>query len=264
SEDGKTFLYLARPGDHPGVVAEMFGIPARDLPAFLAANGISDSTKVAAGFKYRIPNAAARALAERAAALEADNARLRRAAGDEKAASERLAHAAEDARAEKALAESRATRLAGLERLWPWAKAALTLLLAAAAGAFYTAVAALRRRTEAEGYARSLANDLDIAHVLHDFVVEGGVVLEHLGHRHLLEDRVPRALGLAGAAVDALVGVDVELIRPLLAVGARVLVDAVDGADRDAAGVQAITAEARDDVGHAFTSSPKRRDVACS
>ena len=161
SEDGKTFLYRARPGDHPGVVAEMFGIPARDLPAFLAANGISDSTKVAAGFEYRIPNAAACALAERAAALEADNARLKRAAGDEKAASERLAHAAEDARAEKALAESRATRLAGLERLWPWAKAALTLLLAAAAGAFYTAVAALRRRTEAEGYARSLANDLE-------------------------------------------------------------------------------------------------------
>jgi len=161
SEDGKTFLYRARPGDHPGVVAEMFGIPARDLPAFLAANGISDATKVAAGFEYRIPNAAARALAERAAALEADNARLKRAAGDEKAASERLAHAAEDARAEKALAESRATRLAGLERLWPWAKAALTLLLAAAAGAFYTAVAALRRRTEAEGYARSLANDLE-------------------------------------------------------------------------------------------------------
>ncbi len=161
SEDGKTFLYRARPGDHPGVVAEMFGIPARDLPAFLAANGISDSTKVAAGFEYRIPNAAARALAERAAALEADNARLKRAAGDERAASERLAHAAEDARAEKALAESRATRLAGLERLWPWAKAALTLLLAAAAGAFYTAVAALRRRTEAEGYARSLANDLE-------------------------------------------------------------------------------------------------------
>ena len=161
SEDGKTFLYRARPGDHPGIVAEMFGIPTRDVPAFLAANGISDATKVAAGFVYRIPNAAARALAERAAALEADNARLKRAAGDEKAASERLAHAAEDARAEKALAESRATRLAGLERLWPWAKAALTLLLAAAAGAFYTAVAALRRRTEAEGYARSLANDLE-------------------------------------------------------------------------------------------------------
>src|SRR5206468_11285352 len=101
--------------------------------------------------------------------------------------------------------------------------------------------------------------DLEIAHVLHDLVIEGGVVLEHLGHRHLLEDRVPRALGLAGAAVDTLVGADVELIRPLLTVGARVLVDAVDGADRAAAGVQAITAEARDDVGRAFSSPPTAR-----
>ncbi len=161
SEDGKTFLYRARPGDHPGVVAEMFGIPTRDVPAFLAANGISDATKVAAGFVYRIPNAAARALAERTAALEAENADLTRTARDERAASERLARAAEEARAEKALAESRATGLARLERLWPWAKAALTLLLAAAAGALYTAAAALRRRTEAERYARSLANELE-------------------------------------------------------------------------------------------------------
>jgi len=161
SEDGKTFLYRARPGDHPGVVAEMFGIPTRDVPAFLAANGISDATKVAAGFVYRIPNAAARALAERTAALEAENADLTRTAGDERVASERLARAAEDARAEKALAESRATGLARLERLWPWAKAALALLLAAAAAALYTALAAMRRHTEAERYARSLANELE-------------------------------------------------------------------------------------------------------
>src|SRR5213594_3084959 len=111
SEDGKTFLYRARSGDHPGVVAEMFGIPSRDVPAFLAANAISDATKVAAGFVYRIPNAAAQALAERTATLETENARLKRAAGEEKVASERLARAAEDARAEKALAESRATGL---------------------------------------------------------------------------------------------------------------------------------------------------------
>src|SRR5213076_2490417 len=161
SEDGKTFLYRARPGDHPGVVAEMFGIPSRDVPAFLAANGISDATKVAAGFVYRIPNAAARALAERTAALEAENADLTRTAREERAASERLARAAEDARAEKALAESRATGLARLERLWPWAKAALALLLAAAAGALYTALAALRRRAESERYTHSLANQLE-------------------------------------------------------------------------------------------------------
>ncbi len=161
SEDGKTFLYRARPGDHPGVVAEMFGIPSRDVPAFLAANGISDATKVGAGFVYRIPNAAARALAERTVALEGENTRLKRTAGEEAAKAEHLARAAEEARAEKARADSRATQLARLERLWPWAKATLTLLLAAAAGALYTALAALRRRAESERYTHSLANELE-------------------------------------------------------------------------------------------------------
>jgi DNA repair exonuclease SbcCD ATPase subunit len=161
SEDGKTFLYRARPGDLPGVVAEMFGIPARDVPAFLAANGITDATKVSAGFVYRIPNAPARDLGARLAALEAENTRLKQSAGDTEAKAERLARAAEDARAEKARAESRASQLARLERLWPWAKAALTLLLAAAAGALYTALAALRRRAEAERYTRGLVSELE-------------------------------------------------------------------------------------------------------
>src|SRR5213596_576675 len=84
SEDGKTFLYRARPGDHPGGVAEMFGISQRDVPAFLAANGISDATRVGAGFVYRIPNAAARALGDRTATLEAENARLKRIAGEQR------------------------------------------------------------------------------------------------------------------------------------------------------------------------------------
>ena len=155
SEDGKTFLYPARPGDHPGGVAEMFGISQRDVPAFLAA------TRVGAGFVYRIPNAAARALAERTATLEAENASLKRIAGEQRAETERLGRAAEEARAESAVAQARATRLERLGRLWPWAKAALALLLAAAAAALYTAVAAMRRHTEAERYARGLANELE-------------------------------------------------------------------------------------------------------
>jgi len=161
SEDGKTFLYPARPGDHPGGVAEMFGISQRDVPAFLAANGISDATRVGAGFVYRIPNAAARALAERTATLGAENASLKRIAGEQRAEAERLGRAAEEARAESAVAQARATRLERLGRLWPWAKAALALLLAAAAAALYTAVAAMRRHTEAERYARGLANELE-------------------------------------------------------------------------------------------------------
>ncbi len=159
--DGKTFLYRARPGDNPGAVAEMFGIPPREVAAFVAANGISDTTKVGAGFVYRVPNEAARALAERTATLEGENATLARTAGEEHTEAQRLARAAEDARTEKARAESRAVQLARLERIWPWAKALLVLLLAVAAGAFYTAVAAMRRRAEAERYARTLASELE-------------------------------------------------------------------------------------------------------
>jgi len=161
AEDGKTFLYRARPGDNPGAVAEMFGIPPREVGAFVAANGISDTTKVGAGFVYRVPNEAARALAERTAALGAENATLKRTAGEEHAETQRLARAAEDARAEKVRAESRAAQLTRLERIWPWAKAVLVLLVALAAGALYTAVAAVRRHAEAERYAHSLAGELE-------------------------------------------------------------------------------------------------------
>src|SRR5512146_1810855 len=72
----------------------------------------------------------------------------------------------------------------------------------------------------------------------------------------LREDRVDRALGLAGAAVDALVGVDVEL-----AIDALFVVDAVDGADRDAGEVQDVDAGLRDHVGHdACGSSASQRN----
>jgi hypothetical protein len=97
--------------------------------------------------------------------------------------------------------------------------------------------------------------DLEVAHVLHDLVVERRVVLEDFGDRHLLEDRGPRALRLARPAVDALVGMDVELIRPLLTIRPRVLVDAVDRAYGDATGVDTVAAEPRDDVRHQLSSS---------
>src|SRR5262249_34246120 len=102
-------------------------------------------------------------------------------------------------------------------------------------------------------------SDLEVAHVLHDLVVERRIGLEDLGDGDLLEDRVPRTLRLAGAAVDALVGVNVELLRPLLVVRTGVLVDAVDGAHRDASRVETIHAEPRDDVRHvgAVPSAPR-------
>src|SRR5437879_12314086 len=68
-DGGRTFVYHSRPGDRPSGVATMFGIPPNDLSAFLAANGISDPTRVASGFVYRIPTAAARELTDRLGAL---------------------------------------------------------------------------------------------------------------------------------------------------------------------------------------------------
>jgi hypothetical protein len=161
ADDGRTFLYRARPGDLPSAVAEMFGIPARDLPAFLAANGITDPTRVGAGFVYRIPNEAARALSERASSLQTDNTRLARAESEAKDRVQGLVHAAEEAREAAASAEARAARLTRMETLWPWAKGAVFGLVLVAIAAAYTALAAMRRKAQAERYARNLARELE-------------------------------------------------------------------------------------------------------
>jgi phage shock protein A len=161
SEDGETFLYRARPGDHPTVVAEMFGIAERDLPAFLAANKIDDPTRVGTGFVYRVPNTAAQQLTERAARLERDDTRLRRALAEAKDRVRALEREAHDARATSDSAEARLARLARLEATWPWARALLVLLVLASAGAGMIAFAAMRRQRQAERYARGLATELD-------------------------------------------------------------------------------------------------------
>src|SRR3954454_16640725 len=69
-----------------------------------------------------------------------------------------------------------------------------------------------------------------------------------LGQRVLGEDRLHRALGLAGPAVDALLGVDDE--DP---VG---FVDAVERADVHAGAVFDVDAGLGDDVGHATPTLP--------
>src|SRR5207247_10781422 len=75
-DGGRTFVYHSRPGDRPSGVAAMFGIQPNDLPGFLAANGISDPTRVSSNFVYRIPNGAARALCDRVNAIERCTSRL--------------------------------------------------------------------------------------------------------------------------------------------------------------------------------------------
>ena len=161
ADEGRTFLYRARTGDHPGLVAEMFGVSQRDLPALLAANGITDPTRVGAGFVYRIPNDAARALFQQVATLTADDARLQRALADAEERSRQLTGAAEDARARTVSADARAARAAHLEWVWPIAQAILFVLVLIAGAAAAVAVAALRRQRQAERFARNLSDELD-------------------------------------------------------------------------------------------------------
>jgi hypothetical protein len=157
SDDGAYFLYRARPGDHPGVVAEMFGIPQEGVSRFLASNGISDATRVDAGFVYRIPNP----VAERAASLAAENERLARAADDAQARTTALTRETQQARTAAAGAEARAAELARYEGRWTVARAVIVLLGLVLAAAVAVASAAVRRQQQAERWARSLERDAE-------------------------------------------------------------------------------------------------------
>ena len=160
-EGGQTFVYKARPGDHPTAVAEMFGLAEHDVAGFLAANGISDATRVPPGFEYKIPNRAVQDLGRRATRLETKLKRVARDLAREKGRNRELLRAADATRDSVAAAESRAQHLARIATLWPWAKAALLLLVLALAGAFVLAQNAMKRQAQSERFARNLARELD-------------------------------------------------------------------------------------------------------
>ena len=160
-DGGQTFVYHSRPGDRPSGVAAMFGISPNDLPGFLAANGISDPTRVSSNFVYRVPNGAARELSDRVTALERDNARLTRALGEAAERGDTLTKEAHRASQTAAAAEARATRLANAERWWLTAQILIVLLVLALAGTGAVTVAALRRQRQAERFARTLAHEAE-------------------------------------------------------------------------------------------------------
>jgi len=160
-DGGRTFVYHSRPGDRPSGVAAMFGISPNDLPGFLAANGISDPTRVSSNFVYRIPNGAARELSDRVTALERDNARLTRALGEAADRGDTLTKEAHRASETAAAAEARAARLANAERWWLTAQILIVLLVLALAGTGAVTVAALRRQRQAERFARTLAHEAE-------------------------------------------------------------------------------------------------------
>ena len=100
--------------------------------------------------------------------------------------------------------------------------------------------------TQVSGLLR--AGRLHVVHELVDRVAIGECVVDlderlpFVGQRVLRKDRLDGALGLARAAVDALLGVDDE--------DAAGLVDAVHGADVDAGAVFDVDAGLGDDVRH--------------
>lgn len=160
-DGGQTFVYHSRPGDRPSGVAAMFGISPNDLPGFLAANGISDPTRVSSNFVYRVPNGAARELSDRVTALERDNARLTRALGEAAERGDTLTKEAHRASETAAAAEARAARLANAERWWLTAQILIVLLVLALAGTLAVTIAALRRQRQAERFARTLAHEAE-------------------------------------------------------------------------------------------------------
>jgi hypothetical protein len=157
ADEGRTFLYRARPGESPGTVAAMFGIEARDMPTFLAANGIKDPTRVQAGFVYRVANPVVvetAALQEQSRGFQQEVAELRKQV-DTLQRDLRAAEARSDS------AEGHAARAARLERLWPVTLTVIGLLGVALAGAGVIAARAASRQNAADAYARNLARELE-------------------------------------------------------------------------------------------------------
>jgi hypothetical protein len=157
SDDGTVILYRAEAGDLPGVIAERFGIAPTDLPAFLAANGIRDATRVPSGHVYRIPNP----LAARAAEAEARAGGLTTDLASARAEVAALTTQVTTLGARSDGLTRRTTHLERLDRIWPWVRLAGIVLVLAAVAAGYVAYRSATRLQATERYARDLGDQLD-------------------------------------------------------------------------------------------------------
>ena len=86
-------------------------------------------------------------------------------------------------------------------------------------------------------------------------MIRRDVVLENVGNRRFLENRLPRTFRLTGAAIDAFLGLDVEHVGEVLFVLPDVLVDSVDRADAHASGVDAVNSKPDNCPWHSGSSS---------
>jgi hypothetical protein len=157
TDGGRTFVYVARPGDTPGAVAAAFGIPPNAVSAFLASNGIEDAAAVPRGFPYRIPNPMVADLD----ALAAERAQLAESVDSARSHIADLEGRLAALREKVDFTTARHHRLETLERRWIVAVLVMTLLIAGVIGAIAFAVAAIRKEQQAERWARSLANEAE-------------------------------------------------------------------------------------------------------
>ena len=157
SDDGAVILYRAQPGDLPGAIAERFGIAPADVPSFLAANGITDPAKLAAGHLFRIPNP----LAARATTAEARAEKLAADADVARGAARDLTEQVKTLTARADELERRSARLVTLARMWPWLQLVGGLLVAALGVAAWIAYQSASRTRLADRYARELTEQLD-------------------------------------------------------------------------------------------------------
>jgi hypothetical protein len=92
--------------------------------------------------------------------------------------------------------------------------------------------------------------DLELIRPIDGGMVEGYIVLENFRNGWLFENRLPRALGLAGTAIDALVWVDVELVGKVFPVVAYIFVDTVNRTNTDASCIETVYAKTGYGPGH--------------
>jgi hypothetical protein len=157
ADEGRTFVYRARPGEAPATVAEGFGVPEEGLPAFLVATGIRDATRVPRGFEYRMPNP----LGARLDTVETERERLDRDLRARTARVAELERSLAEVRTQAAFSAAKERRLANLEARWPIGVATLVVALLGLVGALWTAHLAVRRLAGAERHAHALAHELE-------------------------------------------------------------------------------------------------------
>ena len=92
--------------------------------------------------------------------------------------------------------------------------------------------------------------DFEVVVHLDRGVVQRNIVLEILRNGRLLEDRLPRALRLTRAAIDAFVRMDIELVRKFLSVVACIFVDAVNRTNTNASRIETVYAKTGYGPGH--------------